>query len=141
MPYILFFYDVTKLQNLNNKNNTCPPNTYMRADIAGSDGEFVDGVDEGFGRGGDDVGVGREAVVVLAVVFHGHMDLAHVVASLVDGLDEELLDEHLPADDDLDGVDGGVDRAVARGACLKPLSGYQQADGSHGAYAHARGHL
>ena len=38
--------------------------------------EFVDGVDEGFDRCCDDIGIGGESVVMYTVVSNGHMHLS-----------------------------------------------------------------
>ena len=53
--------------------------------------EFVDGVDEGFDRCCDDIGIGGESVVMYTVVSNGHMHFTHVVASFGNGLDQEFL--------------------------------------------------
>ena len=58
--------------------------------------EFVDGVDEGFDRCCDDIGIGGESVVMYTVVSNGHMHFTHVVASFGNGLDQEFLYRHLP---------------------------------------------
>ena len=99
--------------------------------------EFVDGIKERFGRCCDDVRVGGEAVVVCAVIFDGHMYLADIVASLIDGLDKELLKEHFAAYDEFDGVDGCIYRAVARSCRFEFLAGDVEADAGHRVYAYA----
>lgn len=93
--------------------------------------EFVDGVDECFGRGADDVGVGRESVILVAVVFDCHVHFANVVAAFVDGLDKEFLDKHLAAYDELDCRYCRIDGTVARSACLEFFSRDVESDTCH----------
>ena len=72
-----------------------------------------------FHRGGNDVRVGTESVVDVAVVLHLHVHLAHVVGTLADGLDGKLLQGHFTTDDGLQGTDGGIGElfpALARDA-------------------------
>lgn len=81
--------------------------------------EFVDGVDEGFDRCCDDIGIGGESVVMYTVVSNGHMHFTHVVAFFGNGLDKEFLYRHLPVYNLLYRFDGGVDRTVSRRCASK----------------------
>ena len=75
--------------------------------------EFVDGVDIGFCRCGNNVGVGRETLVRNSIVLNLHVYFADIAAALGDVLDENFLKGHLAADNLLDGVDGCVNRTIA----------------------------
>ena len=75
--------------------------------------EAVDAVDIGLDGRADDVGVGGKAVVDMSVVFNLHVYLASVVGAFADALYGELLENHRPVDDVLEGVDGRIDGAVA----------------------------
>ena len=88
--------------------------------------EFVDGVDEGFDRCCDDIGIGGESVVMYTVVSNGHMHFTHVVASFGNGLDKEFLYRHLPVYNLLYRFDGGVDRTVSCRCGFEAFSGDKQ---------------
>ncbi len=75
--------------------------------------EFIDSIDKCLGGCGDNIGVGRESIVTVAVVFNCHMHLSDIIRALVDCLYKELLNKHLAMDNLLDGSNGCVDRAVA----------------------------
>ena len=63
-----------------------------------------------------------------------HVHFAHIVAPLVDCLDEKFLEEHFAMDDVFDCRESGVDRAVARCACFELLSGNVKPDTCHRVY-------
>ena len=69
------------------------------------------------------------------------MHLSHIVASLVEGLDKEVLYEHLAADYLLYGADCSVYRTVARSARLEFLTRDVEPDARHRTHAHSARHL
>lgn len=95
--------------------------------------ELVDGVDEGFGGGGDDVGIGGKAVEDVALIFYLDVNLTGVITTFVDGLDEELLDGHVViADGFFDGFEGSVDGSVTGSRFIAFDAGEVEADACHG---------
>ena len=74
-------------------------------------------------------------------MLHLHVHLAQIVAAFTDGLDGEFLQCHLPADDNLECLDGGIDRTITRGCGLELLARDAQTDTGHRTDTLTGGHL
>ena len=81
--------------------------------------ELIDCVDKGFYRSGNNIGIGGKAVVVVSIVFHLHMYLTHIVATLINRLNEKFLDSHRTVDDRFNRFDGSVYRTVTGSSSFK----------------------
>ena len=59
----------------------------------------------------------------MIIVFHLHMYLTHIVATLADSLDGEFLQCHMAVDNLLQSLDSGIYRTVSTGSGFKLLTG------------------
>ncbi len=57
--------------------------------------ELIDTVDVRFHRCRDNIRIGTEPIINMIIVFHLHMYLTHIVATLADSLDSEFLQCHM----------------------------------------------
>src|SRR5512143_1931194 len=103
-------------------------------------GDAVHHVEEGAGAPLDDVGGERAAAVHAGLVLHLQAHLALGVLAHGHGLDPVVAQARLDPGDLLDGLEDGVDGAVAGGGVLEPLAaGLEQGDGGRRQRARARG--
>ena len=104
-------------------------------------GDGVDGVQIGEGGGFDDVGRRGAAAEAAVVAFDLQLqgDLALGVLALGDAADDEFAQVRVNARHALDGLEDGVDRAVAERGVLDDLAvGPLDLDGGRGQHARCR---
>lgn len=64
--------------------------------------KFVNSIDKCFGTRCDNVGIGREAIVTVAIVFNSHVNFTDVIAALIDCLNQEFFYGHVTANNEFD---------------------------------------
>ena len=72
--------------------------------------ELIDTVDVRFHRCRDNIRIGTEPIINMIIVFHLHMYLTHIVATLADSLDSEFLQCHMAVNNLLQSLDSSVYR-------------------------------
>ena len=70
-----------------------------------------------------------------------HVHFSYIIASAVDGLNEELLNHHFAADNLFNRFDGRIDRPVSGGGGFEVLAGDVQPDARHMAQPYAASNL
>ena len=75
--------------------------------------ELIDTVDVRFHRCRDNIRIGTEPIINMIIVFHLHMYLTHIVATLADSLDSEFLQCHMAVNNLLQSLDSSVYRTVS----------------------------
>ena len=91
--------------------------------------KFVNRIDERFYRSGDDIGVGGKTVVGVALILDLHVHFSRVVATFINGLNQELMDRHVAvADRFLDCLDSRIHRTITGSGLIALHACYADAD-------------
>ena len=77
----------------------------------------------------------------MIIVFHLHMYLTHIVATLADSLDSEFLQCHMAVNNHLLSIDSSVYRTVSTGGGFKLLARDVQSQAGNRTNPHPTGHL